>query len=148
MPVRQFRFSHPECPMSSDRNIEIVKSCYEMFLKGDAEGILAALSEDVDWGVETATTVAPWYGARRGKAEVGAFFQAFGTTMEVLDFTPLVYAADGDDVLTVVRCHARPRSGGSTVKMNIHHHFTLRDGLITYYRGTEDTAQVAAALRP
>jgi ketosteroid isomerase-like protein len=134
--------------MSTDSNIEIVRSCYDMFLKGDAAGILAALSDDVDWGVETTTTVAPWYGPRRGKAEVGAFFEAFGSTMEVEDFTPLVYAASGDDVLTVVRCHARHRANGKTVRMNLHHRFTLRDGLIVHYRGTEDTAQVAAALQP
>jgi ketosteroid isomerase-like protein len=31
--------------------------------------------------------------------------------------------------------------------MNLHHFFTLRDGKIVYYRGTEDTAQTEAALR-
>ncbi|WP_042429021.1 nuclear transport factor 2 family protein [Streptacidiphilus anmyonensis] len=133
--------------MSTDGNIEIVRSCYEMFRKGDAAGILTALSDDVDWGVETTTNVAPWYGLRRGKTEVGAFFQAFGATMDVEDFTPLVYAASGDDVLTVVRCHARHRASGRAVRMNLHHHFTLRYGLIVHYRGTEDTAQVAAAIQ-
>ena len=32
--------------------------------------------------------------------------------------------------------------------MDLHHFFTFRDGKIAYYRGTEDTAQTAAALRP
>ncbi|RAG83579.1 hypothetical protein DN069_21545 [Streptacidiphilus pinicola] len=134
--------------MSADSNIEMIKSCYEMFLKGDTEGIMAVLGEDVDWAVETTTTVAPWYGPRRGKAEVSAFFEAFGTTMEVDDFTPMVFAASGDDVLTVVRCRTRHRASGRTLSMNLHHHFTLRNGLITHFRGTEDTAQVADALHP
>jgi ketosteroid isomerase-like protein len=130
--------------MTTDTNIEIITACYESFVKGDAEGILGALSEDVDWGVETTTTAAPWYGPRTGKAEVAAFFGQFATAMEVEEFTPLVYAASGDDVLTVVRCRARHRASGLMVTMDLHHHFTLRDGLIVRYRGTEDTAQVAA----
>jgi len=31
--------------------------------------------------------------------------------------------------------------------MDLHHWFRFRDGRIYFYRGTEDTAQVEAALR-
>ena len=29
---------------------------------------------------------------------------------------------------------------------NLHHYFQFRDGKVSYYRGSEDTAQTAAAL--
>jgi len=31
--------------------------------------------------------------------------------------------------------------------MDLHHFFRFRDGKMTYYRGTEDTAQTEAVLR-
>lgn len=133
--------------MTSGGNIEIIRSRYEMFLKGDVPGILARLTEDVDWATETTSTVAPWYGPRRGRAEVGAFFEAYASAMEVEEFTPLVYAASNQDVLTVVRSRMLHRASGRTLAMDLHHRFTLRDGLIAYHRGSEDTAQVAAVFQ-
>ena len=67
--------------------------------------------------------------------------------MEVEDFTPISFAANDTDVLTVVRFRAKSRATGKVAAMDLHHYFVFRDGLITYYRGTEDTAQTEAALR-
>ena len=50
---------------------------------------------------------APWYGVRRGRDAASAFFDAFGSTMEVEEFTPTHFAANDDDVHTVVHM---PRS--------------------------------------
>jgi uncharacterized protein len=84
---------------------------------------------------------------RHGKGEVVKFFEAFGTAMEVQEWTPLAYAASDADVHSVVRIRARSRATGKSVLMNLHHFFTLRDGKIAYYRSTEDTAQTEAALQ-
>jgi ketosteroid isomerase-like protein len=46
----------------------------------------------------------------------------------------------------VVRIRARSRATGKPVAENLHHFFTLRDGKIAYYRGTEDTAITVATL--
>ena len=67
--------------------------------------------------------------------------------MEVEEWTPLAFAASDANVHSVVRIRARSRATGKSVTMNLHHFFTLRDGKIAYYRGTEDTAQSEAALR-
>jgi hypothetical protein len=84
---------------------------------------------------------------RHGKDGVAAFFTAFGSAMEVEEFTPVSLAANDTDVLTVVRFRARSRSTGKTLAMDLHHYFKFRDGKIAYYRGTEDTAQTGAVLR-
>ena len=34
---------------------------------------------------------------------------------------------------------------GKDVAMNLHHFWRFRDGKVTYYRGSEDTALVASA---
>jgi ketosteroid isomerase-like protein len=127
--------------------IKTIAQLYEAFGRGDVATILGAVTDDVDWATETASAAAPWYGVRHGKDAVADFFTAFGSAMEIEDFTPVSFAANDTDVLTVVRCRARSRSTGKPIAMDLHHLFKFRDGKIAYYRGTEDTAQVEAALR-
>ena len=133
--------------MSSDVKIKIIEQVYEAFGRGDVAAILDAVTDDVDWAAEAASAGAPWYGAHHGKDAVAAFFTAFGSAMEVEDFTPVSFAASDTDVLTVVRFRATSRSTGKTAAMNLHHFFRFRDGKIAYYRGTEDTAQTETVLR-
>ena len=133
--------------MSADANIKAVVAAYEAFGRGDVAAILDAVTDDVDWAAEAATPSAPWYGVRHGKDAVAQFFTDFGSAMEVEEFTPLTFAANETDVLTVVRCRTRSRRTGKSVAMDLHHLFKFRDVKIAYYRGTEDTAQTEAALR-
>ena len=133
--------------MSADVMIKSIAQVYEAFGRGDVAAILDAVTDDVDWASEAASSVAPWYGVRHGKDGVAEFFAAFGSTMEVEEFTPQSFAANDTDVFTVVRFRARSRSTGKTAAMDLHHFFRFRDGKIAYYRGTEDTAQTEAVLR-
>ncbi len=134
--------------MSSEDNIKTIQTIYEAFGRGDVATILDGVTDDVDWASDTSSSVAPWYGVKHGKAGVTAFFEAFGTTMEVEEFTPLTFAANEDAVFTVVRFRAKPRATGKVVEMNLHHYFRFRGAKIWYYRGTEDSAMTEAALRP
>ena len=133
--------------MSADANTKTIMSVYEAFGRGDVAAILDAVTDDVDWASEAAGTAAPWYGIRRGKDTVAAFFAEFGSTMEVEEFTPVSIAANDTDVLSVVRFRAQSRATGKTAAMDLHHYFAFRDGKIAYYRGTEDTAQTQAVLQ-
>jgi ketosteroid isomerase-like protein len=119
---------------------------YDAFGRGDIAAVLDLVSDNADWAAETTSTVAPWFGPRHGKAEVAAFFDEFGSMMEVEEFTPVAFAANGNEVLTVIRFRARARANGRSVAMNVHHYFVLDDGKISYFRGTEDTAQTEAVL--
>jgi uncharacterized protein len=132
--------------VSADDNIKTVMAMYEAFGRGDAGAILDVLTDDVDWAADTSSTGAPWYGVRHGKAEVGSFFQEFGSTMEIEEFTPLTYGANDDSVFTVVKCRAKSRATGKSMDMNLHHFFKFTGDKVGYYRGTEDTAQTIAAL--
>ena len=133
--------------MSADANIKTITQVYEAFGRGDVAAILDAVTDDVDWAAEAASSAAPWYGVRHGRDAVAVFFSDFGSTMEVEEFTPVSFAANDTDVLTVVRFRARSRSTGKTSEMNLHHYFKFRDGKIAYYRGTEDTVQTQAVLQ-
>ena len=133
--------------MSADTNLATVEAIYDAFGRGDVRTILNALSDDVNWATEAASTAVPWYGVRLGKSEVSAFFEQFGSTMEVEEFTPVAFAASASDVMTVVRLTARHRANGGSVDMQLLLWFAFQDGLITRHRATEDTAQVEQLFR-
>ena len=133
--------------MSADANIKTISAAYEAFGRGDVAAILDLVTDDVDWAAEAASPTVPWYGVRTGREAVAQFFTDFGSTMEVEEFTPVSFAANDTDVLTVVRFRARSRRTGKTAAMDLHHFFRFTGGKIAYYRGTEDTAQTEAVLR-
>jgi ketosteroid isomerase-like protein len=133
--------------MGADENVKTIQMIYEAFGRGDVQAVLECLTDDVDWASETSSTVAPWYGVRHGKDGVAAFFEAFGSAMEVQEFTPHAFATNDTEVHTLVRCRATSRNTGKSIDHDLHHYFRFDNGKIAYYRGTEDTAQTEAALR-
>jgi uncharacterized protein len=140
------RCEQEERSMSADDNIKTIQAVYEAFGRGDVQAILDQVTDDVDWATETSSTAAPWWGVRRGKAAVRQFFQDFGSTMEVREFSPISFAANDTEVHSVVRFSATARATGKDATMHLHHFFRFADGAIAYYRGTEDTLATVAAL--
>ena len=126
-------------------NLETVQRIYQAFGEGDVQTILDQLAEDVDFASEADQKIAPWHG-RRSKAEVPAFFQALGETVDVTEFTPLAFAATGDDVMAVIRFGMTVRETGKSGTMDLHHWWRFQDGKVVLYRGTEDTALTADLL--
>jgi len=133
--------------VTTDTKIDTIGRVYEAFGRGDIPAILGDVTDDVDWAAETMSSAAPWYGTRHGKDEVSAFFNEFGSTMEVQEFTPLAFAENDTDVFTLVRMRARSRATGRTMVNNLHHFFRFKNGKIALWRGTEDTAQTEDVLQ-
>jgi ketosteroid isomerase-like protein len=134
--------------MSAADNTKVIQTMYEAFGRGDVAAILEMLTDDVDWASDTSSSKAPWYGVRHGKDAVASFFQAFGSTMEVEDFTPITFSTNDDSVLTVVHCRAKARTTGKYIDMNLYHYFRFQGDRVCFYRGTEDSVQTEAALQP
>ena len=132
--------------MSPEQNIETVMALYEAFGRGDMEAILDRCADDVDWATDAAIEVAPWHGVKHGKAEVPSFFEGIAETGPVTEFTPLSFAGNADgDVMVFLRYAFTVTATGKDVATNLHHYWRLRDGKVAYYRGSEDTAVIAAA---
>jgi uncharacterized protein len=133
--------------MGAGENIETVKGLYGAFGRGDVPAILDCLTEDVDWSTDAAIASAPWYGARRGKAEVPSFFEGIARTGPVTEFELVSIAGNDDgDVLAFIRYRFTVTATGKDVAMNLHHCWRFRDGKVCYVRASEDTALVAEAL--
>lgn len=133
--------------MSAEQNIETVKEIYAAFGSGDVQAILDRVTDDVDWSTDAAIVSAPWYGPRRGKAEVPSFFEAIAKTGPVTEFTVISIAGNDDgDVHAFIRYAFTVTATAKEVQMNLHHYWRFEDGKISYVRASEDTALVAAAL--
>jgi uncharacterized protein len=125
--------------MPAEDNIKTIQLIYEAFGRGDVNAILEQVTDDVEWAVEP-NGPAPWNGVRHGKDGVASFLGDLAAHVEVTEFTPLTFAANDTDVLTVVRYAHRVRATDKAGSMDLHHWFRFRDGKIYYCRGTEDTA--------
>jgi uncharacterized protein len=128
-------------------NVEAVQRIYQAFGEGDIQTILDLLADDVDFASEPDQKIAPWHG-RRGKAEVPAFFQALGETIDVTEFDVLSITSNDTDVMAVIRFGMKVKATGKAGVMDIHHWWRFRDGEVVLYRGTEDTSLTADLLSP
>src|SRR5215471_3116638 len=92
--------------MSVQDNVQIVKSMYDAFGRGDLPGLLSSVADDVDWEFIGPKQI-PFAGNRLGKDEVAKFFAVLGETVEAKEFAVDQMVADGDVV--VVLGHERFR---------------------------------------
>lgn len=130
----------------NNEHLQTVQSIYESFGRGDVDAILAELTDDVDWATEPDSSIAAWHGPHLGKGEVPRFFTELGNAVQVSEFTPLTFATNETDVLTVIRFGITVISTGRSGTMDLHHWWRFRAGKVCLYRGTEDTALTASLL--
>ena len=81
------------------KHTDTILAMYEAFGRGDVEGILSKLTDDVTWVCNLGSDV-PWSGNYSGKAEVPQFFSAIFEACDVTNFEPLEFVADGDVVVS------------------------------------------------
>jgi ketosteroid isomerase-like protein len=130
----------------SSENVATVQEIYDAFTRGDAQSILAVVTDDGDWASEASRTLAPWHGLRHGKSEVMNFFVDIAGAVDVTEFTVLAIADNDTDVMAVNRFGVTSKQTGRSGSMDLHHWWRFRDGKVYLYRGTEDTALTGALL--
>jgi len=99
----------------SSNNVDTVQEIYDAFVRADVQSILAVVTDDVDWASEAASTLAPWHGIRRGKAEVAKFFTDIAGAVDVTEFTLLAIASNDTDVMAVIRFGITSKPPGAAV---------------------------------
>jgi ketosteroid isomerase-like protein len=132
--------------MSEKENTEVVRNVFEAFGRGDIQGLLSLLAEDVVWFIPGPAEV-PFAGERRGHEGALQFFQTLGGAVEFERFEPREFVAQGDKVVAVGFERGRVKATGRTFDNPWALVFTLRDGRVAEFRGYEDTAAVAEAFR-
>ena len=137
--------SNEENKMSST-NIDLIKSLYAAFGRGEIETIIGALTPDVDWVVTGRREDYPVFGSWNGQSEVRRFFQGV-QEQETMDFSPREFFAADDRVFVLGHYAWRLRKTGRTVDSDWVHIFTVHNGKVVKFREFTDTAQFAAAYR-
>jgi hypothetical protein len=129
--------------MSTEESVQLVKSGYAAFGRGDIAGLLALLTEDVEWN--SPGTGLPLAGTYLGREGVANFFHKLAAEAEILDFQPREFVADGDRVLVVGWQRGKIRATNRPYETDWVMSFTIRDGQIAIFREYADTKALADA---
>ena len=123
---------------------EIVQGLYAAFGRGDVPALLDLLSDDVEWTHRGSIGLA-YMGTVKGKPAVTRWFGQVAELDGIQAFEPREFLA-GPDHVTVLgweRTQALP--AGRVFETDWVHVFNVRDGKVTRFIGTYDTAASAAA---
>ena len=128
----------------AQRNVETVQGIYAAFGRGDLPAVLNAFSDDVEWMV-TGPPETSYAGTRRGRAQVVQFFTVLSQTVDIQQFEPREFIAQGDQVVVVGFERLKIRSTGRIAENHWVMIFTLRNGHVARFREYDDSAAVADA---
>jgi uncharacterized protein len=134
--------------MSEQDILQVIQAHLAAFGRGDINGALASVAEEVDWqspATGTPNALLPWSAIRRSRAEVGQFFADLVAHAEPQAFEVFAVTAQGDRVVLEGRNAGRARSTGRSYAHDWVMVFTVRDGVIVRHRHYYDTADLVAA---
>ena len=132
--------------MSEQQNLEVVRTIYAAFGRGDLEGILARLDPQVSWRTPGPSEL-PTAGLRRGVDEVREFFGVLFSTLDVQDFRPADFLAQGDKVVVLGTSREGPKGTGRLVEFRWVHVFTVRGGKIVDFEEPADVSALVEEFR-
>lgn len=133
--------------MTTQENKQLAINGYQMFLKGDIQGILDMCTDDIEWTAADLPSI-PFAGTFHGKAGVMDFFKKLGETVEFLDYQPQSFIADEDKVAVSGVSTVRVRATGATYDDHWVHIFTMKNGKTMRFEQFHNTAAAVAAFMP
>jgi ketosteroid isomerase-like protein len=132
--------------MSEQQNVETIRHVYAAFGRGDLEAMLASLDPQVSWRTPGSPDL-PTGGLRRGHSEVGEFFRLLLNTLDIQDFHPADFLAQGDKVVVLGTSREGPKGTGRLVDFRWVHVFTFRDGKIVEFEEPADVTALVEEFR-
>ena len=126
-------------------NSQVIETIYENFAKGDVDGVLSVMADDVVWFHPGSKDEIPLAGEFNGIEGVREFFTIAGTRLDVLDQEVFSTVAEGDQVLVRGREHMRVKDTGGEYDTPWIHAYTLKDGKVVRFEEYIDTAQMRDA---
>jgi ketosteroid isomerase-like protein len=127
---------------------ETIQALYGAFERRDMPGILALVTDDVDWNNErVASRDCPWNGDFSGKEKLPRFFQALAENLDFRVFDPQAFVEAGDRVVVLLRIESVVRKTGRPLLNDVVHVWTFDGDKVKSYRHYNDTAAEADAWR-
>ena len=128
--------------MSTEKNVQTVKNFFAAIGRGDKEGLLAVVAEDVEWIIPGEDW--PLAGTRHGHAGLADLLEAASRSIET-STEPREFVAQGDRVLVVGFARGRIKATNKTFEDHWIFAITVRDGRLTNIREYVDTQALARA---
>ena len=128
--------------MSPEQNVQSVKGFFTAISRGDQEGLLALVAEDVEWIIPGKDW--PLAGRHRGHAGVVSLLEAASRSMET-STEPREFVAQGDRVLVVGFATGKVKATNQTFEDDWIFAITVRNGRLTHIREYVDTQALARA---
>jgi ketosteroid isomerase-like protein len=125
---------------------QVVQQAYAAFGRGDVEGILALLTDDVRWRFVASAGI-PYAGEYTGKLQVRGWFGTLAESDDIQKFEPREFLEGPDHVTVLGWEQTKPRPNGKVFESEWVHVFTLKNDKISRWIGTLDTAAYVAAGR-
>ena len=126
--------------------VEIIQAMYAAFGRGDVPGLLTMLSDDVEW-IHRGSIGLPYMGRFVGKAAVAKWFGDVAETDGIQVFEPREFLAGPDHVTVLGWERTKALPAGDVFECDWVHVFNVKNGKVTRFVGTYDTAASAAARR-
>ena len=128
--------------MSTEKNVQTVKDFFAAIGRGDKEGLLALVAEDIEWVIPGEDW--PLAGTHRGHAGLTSLLQKVSEAVET-STEPREFVAQGDRVLVVGFATGRIKATNRTFEDHWVFAITVRDGKVTNIREYIDTQALARA---
>src|SRR3954447_23682117 len=131
--------------MSTEENIQTVKDFFAAIGRGDREGLLALVAEDIEWIVPGEDW--PLAGTHRGHAGLAGLLKTASEMIET-STEPHEFVAQGDRVLVVGFAKGKIKATNKTFRDDWVFAITVRNCRLTNIREYIDTQALAQAARP
>jgi uncharacterized protein len=125
----------------SNSNAQLVREMYQSFQRGDLDGVLNQMAEQITWNVPGP---APFAGLREGRDQVRNFFIELSQTVAMEQFTVDHVVADGDKVVVLGRERMRVNVTGRNLDFSFAHVYTISDRKVIKANLFNDSSATAA----
>ena len=126
----------------SQENVEIVRSMFDAWNRGDYEAAGAAFDREAEVEMRLGADLDGTY---RGFDEIAKMMREFWGTFGEFRSEPTDFATSGDEVVVTVNHRGRGRTSGAEVQMTNWQVFTVREGRIVRYRMYAEQAEALEA---
>ena len=126
-------------------NVELVKSLYGAFKRGDLETIFAALDSNIDWFSNADPALIPWGGEGKGVAAAKKYFKEIAAHVEIESFMPREIFGSPDFVTVLGHESGRLMPSGGRLDDEWAHIFKIKDGKVVEFRAYVNTHALVQA---
>ena len=104
--------------MASQDYVQAASNLYAAFMRGDIDGFLEAMAEDVVLVSDPGTDEIPWHGTRRGREGVRTHLGLVTEHLEVETLEQVDFLTSGNKVAVVNRMEGKIKKNGEKVTFN------------------------------